>query len=158
MRLLRKGSVVLAIVAGMVLVGAADAARAEDPVAFGSSPVVDSAGVLGDQTDEVVASLDAAAERSGRQLFVAYVDTFTNPEAADEWATRTAIDNNMGSEDYLLAVAVDGRAYYLSAASDASLSDAELDRISLEVIEPRLRDGDWAGAATAGAEAIAGDT
>ncbi len=158
MRLLRKGSVVLAIVAGMVLVGAADAARAEDPVAFGSSPVVDSAGVLGDQTDEVVASLDAAAERSGRQLFVAYVDTFTNPEAADEWATRTAIDNNMGAEDYLLAVAVDGRAYYLSAASDASLSDAELDRISLEVIEPRLRDEDWAGAATAGAEAIAGDT
>jgi len=158
MRLLRKGSVVLAIVAGMVLMGAADAARAEDPVAFGPSPVVDSAGVLGDQTDEVVASIDAAAERSGRQLFVAYVDTFTNPEAADEWATRTAIDNNMGSEDYLLAVAVDGRAYYLSAASDASLSDAELDRISLEVIEPRLRDEDWAGAAIAGAEAIAGDT
>ena len=158
MRLLGKGSVVLAIVAGMVLIGAAEAARAEDPVAFGSSPVVDSAGVLGDQTDEVVASIDAAAERSGRQLFVAYVDTFTNPEAADEWATRTAIDNNMGSEDYLLAVAVEGRAYYLSAASDASLSDAELDRISLEVIEPRLRDEDWAGAATAAAEAIAGDT
>lgn len=158
MRLLRKGSVILAIVAGMVVAGAAGAARAEDPVTFGASPVVDSAGVLGDQTDDVVASLDESAERSGRQLFVAYVDTFTNPEAADEWATRTAIDNNMGSEDYLLAVAVDGRAYYLSAASDASLSDAELDQISLEVIEPRLRDEDWAGAATAGAAAIAGES
>ncbi|GAA1748748.1 TPM domain-containing protein [Agromyces humatus] len=158
MRLLRKGSVILAIVAGMVVAGAAGAARAEDPVAFGASPIVDSAGVLGDQVDQVVAVLDESAERSGRQLFVAYVDTFTNPEAADEWATRTAIDNNMGSEDYLLAVAVDGRAYYLSAASDAALSDAELDRISLEVIEPRLSDEDWAGAATAAAEAIAGDT
>ncbi|MCD2443960.1 TPM domain-containing protein [Agromyces sp. SYSU K20354] len=149
---------ILAIVAGMVVAGAAGTAWAEDPVTFGSSPVVDSAGVLGDQADDVVAALDESAQRSGRQLFVAYVDTFTNPEAADEWAVRTAIDNNMGSEDYLLAVAVDGRAYYLSAASDASLSDAELDRISLEVIEPRLRDEDWAGAATAGAEAIAGDT
>ncbi len=158
MRLLRKGSVILAMVAGMVVAGAAGAAWAEDPVTFGSSPVVDSAGVLGDQTDEVVAELDDAAQRSGRQLFVAYVDTFTNPEAADEWANRTAIDNNMGSEDYLLVVAVEGRAYYLSAASDASLTDAELDRISLEVIEPRLRDEDWAGAATAAADAIAGDS
>ena len=158
MRVVRKGSVILAIVAGLVLAGTAGTAWAEDPVAFGSSPVVDSAGVLGDQTDEVVDSLNESADRSGRQLFVAYVGTFTNPEAADEWASRTAIDNNMGAEDYLLAVAVDGRAYYLSAANDASLSDAELDQISLEVVEPRLRDEDWAGAAIAAGEAIAGDS
>lgn len=158
MRVVRKGSVILAIVAGLVLAGTAGTAWAEDPVTFGSSPIVDTAGVLGDQTDEVVTALNESADRSGRQLFVAYVGTFTNPEAADEWASRTAIDNNMGTEDYLLAVAVDGRAYYLTAANDASLSDAELDQISLEVVEPRLRDEDWAGAATAAAEAIAGDS
>ncbi|WP_234980884.1 TPM domain-containing protein [Agromyces cerinus] len=135
--------------------GATGLAWAEDPVSFTSSPVVDTAGVLGGETDDVVAALDAAADRSGRQLFVAYVDEFTNPASAAEWADETAIANNLGSEDYLLAVAVDGRAYYLSAASDASISPDELDRISLEVIEPNLRDEDWAGAAIAGANAIA---
>lgn len=148
----------LALVAVIAaLIAAPAAAWAEDPVQFGSSPVVDQAGVLGGDLDEVVQALDAASERSGRELYVAYVDEFTDPESAVEWAADTAIANNMGAEDYLLAVAVDGRAYYLSADQNASLSDAELDRISSQVIEPRLRDGDWAGAATAAADAIAGD-
>ncbi|MBM7831163.1 putative membrane protein YgcG [Agromyces cerinus] len=156
MRAVRKWSAALAIVAGAVIgTGATGLAWAEDPVSFTSSPVVDTAGVLGGETDDVVAALDDAADRSGRQLFVAYVDEFTNPASAAEWADETAIANNMGSEDYLLAVAVDGRAYYLSAASDASISPEELDRISLEVIEPNLRTEDWAGAAIAGANAIA---
>lgn len=147
----------LAAVTGALLAAPA-AAWAEDPVAFGESPVVDQAGVLGGDLDEVVQALDAAAERSERELYVAYVDEFTNPESAVEWAADTAIANNMGAEDYLLAVAVDGRAYYLSADQNASLSDAELDRISSQVIEPRLGDGDWAGAAIAAADAIAGDS
>ncbi|RXZ46536.1 TPM domain-containing protein [Agromyces fucosus] len=156
MRAVRKWFAALAIVAGAVIgAGATGLAWAEDPVSFTSSPVVDTVGALGGQADDVVAALDAAADRSGRQLFVAYVDEFTNPASAADWADETAIANNLGSEDYLLAVAVDGRAYYLSAASDASISAEELDRISLEVIEPELRDEDWAGAAIAGANAIA---
>ncbi|GAA2456786.1 TPM domain-containing protein [Agromyces soli] len=131
-------------------------AHAEDPVSFGSSPVVDQAGVLGDELASVEQALVDAGERSGRQLYVAYVDEFTNPSSAVEWAADTAVGANMGAEDYLLAVAVDGRAYYLSADQSASLSDAELDRISSEIVEPRLRAGDWAGAATAAADAIAG--
>jgi hypothetical protein len=129
---------------------------AEDPVDFGQSPIVDTVGALSGSTAEVEAAIDRAADASGRQLFVAYVDEFTNPEAADAWANDTAIGNNMGAEDYLLAVAVDGRAYYLSADANASLSDAELARISQDVIEPKLRDGDWAGAAIAAADAIGG--
>lgn len=148
---------ILAIVAGAVLAFAAPAtAWAENPVDFGSTPIVDTVGALDGSTDEVIAAIDRAADSSGRQLFVAYVDEFTNPEAADAWANDTAIANNMGVEDYLFAVAVEGRAYYLSADSEASLSDEELDRISLEVIEPELRDEDWAGAAIAAADAIAG--
>ncbi|HZW41534.1 MAG TPA: TPM domain-containing protein, partial [Agromyces sp.] len=140
----------------MIAAGAPVAAWAEDPVSFGSSPVVDTVGALGGRLDDVERAIGEAADASGRQLFVAYVDEFTNPAAADAWANETAIANNLGAEDYLLAVAVDGRAYYLSADSDASLSDEELNRISLEVIEPELRDEDWAGAAIAGAEAIGG--
>lgn len=154
----RRKSAVLGIIAGaMLAIGTVSAAWAEDPVQFGSSPVVDTVGALGDQLDEVEAAIDRAADSSGRQLFVAYVDEFTNPEAADAWANDTAIANNMGAEDYLLAVAVDGRAYYLSADSEASLSDADVARISQDVIEPKLRDEDWAGAAIAAADAIGGD-
>lgn len=158
MHAVRKLSAAVAIVAGALLgAGTIGAAWAEDPVSFEpSSPVVDTVGALGGQTGDVVSALESAADRSGRQLFVAYVDQFTNPATATEWADQTAIRNNLGSEDYLLAVAIDGGSYYLSAASDASLSDEELDRISLDVIEPELRDGDWSGAAIAGADAIAG--
>ena len=62
----------------------------------------------------------------------------------------------MGSEDYLLAVtSTGGAAYYLSAM--ATRARRGLGQ-SASVIEPRLRDEDWAGAAIAGAEAIAGGT
>lgn len=150
-------SAVLGIIVGAVLaLGATAPAMAEDPVDFGQSPIVDTVGALGADTAEVEAAIEQAADASGRQLFVAYVDEFTNPEAADAWANDTAIGNNMGAEDYLLAVAVDGRAYYLSADANASLSDAELARISQDVIEPMLSDGDWAGAAIAAADAIGG--
>ena len=151
----RRKSAVLGIIVGAVLaIGAPAVAWAEDPVEFGSSPVVDTVGALGSRLDEVEAAIDETADANGRQLFVAYVDEFTNPEAADAWTNDTAIANNMGAEDYLLAVAIDGRAYYLSADSEASISDADLQRIMLEVIEPQLRDGNWAQAAIDTAHAL----
>ncbi|WP_448809439.1 TPM domain-containing protein [Agromyces bauzanensis] len=153
----RGSSMVLAVAVGVVLgVAAPTVAWAEDPVDFGSTPIVDTVGALDGRTDEVIAAIERAADSSGRQLFVAYVSEFTNPETADAWANDTAIANNMGVEDYLLAVAVDGRAYYLSADGEASLSDQDLSRIEQDVIEPHLRDEDWAGAAIAAADALAG--
>jgi len=143
-----------AAVAGTLMI--ATPAQAEDPVSFGSSPIVDTVGALDGQTAEVERAITEAAGRSGRQLFVAYVDEFTNPEAADQWANDTAVANNMGDEDYLLAVAIDGRAYYLSSADQASLTSDEVQRIAFDVVEPELRDEDWAGAAIAAAEAIGG--
>lgn len=149
-----RSSAVLGIIVGAVLaLGATAPAMAEDPVDFGQGPIVDTVGALGDRTAEVEAAIDRAADASGRQLFVAYVDEFTNPEAADAWASDTAIGNNMGAEDYLLAVAVGGRAYYLSADSNASLSDEQLAEIERGV-ETYLRDDDFAGAAVYAADAI----
>src|SRR5688572_21145858 len=124
MRSVRRSSIVLALLAGVVMAAAAPvAAWAEDPVSFGPSPVVDTVGALDGSLDEVERAIDEAADASGRQLFVAYVDEFTNPAAADAWADQTAIANNLGAEDYLLAVAIGGRAYYLSA--DAAIAGAE---------------------------------
>ncbi|MGI9823225.1 TPM domain-containing protein [Agromyces sp. Marseille-Q5079] len=151
----RRGRVLVtaALATALVFVGGSPA-WAEDPVEFGSSPIVDTVGALGSDADEVLAAIEKTADDTGRQLFVAYVGEFTNPEQADTWANDTAVANNMGAEDYLLAVAVDGRAYYLSAADNASVSADEIDRISLEVIEPELRAEDWAGAAVAAAQAL----
>ncbi|MFE5672524.1 TPM domain-containing protein [Agromyces sp. NPDC056523] len=147
----------MAAALGLALAALPQVAHAEDPVSFGSSPIVDAAGALtGGEAADVEAAIDAAADDTGRQLFVAYVDEFTNPADAASWATDTANANNMGSEDYLLAVAIEGRAYYLSAADDASLSASDIDRIAVEVVEPELRDEDWAGAAIAAADAIGG--
>ncbi|GAA2040209.1 TPM domain-containing protein [Agromyces tropicus] len=153
----RGGSIAVAVLAGLALLAAPVAASAEAPVDFGASPVVDTVGALTPtEVAEVEAAIDEGADRTGRQLFVAFVGEFEDPDDAGSWTTETANDNNMGSEDYLLAVAVDGRAYYLSAADDASLSAADVDRIAVQVVEPHLRDGDWAGAAIAAANAIGG--
>lgn len=157
MRSVRGSSIAVVVLAGLMAVAPAVAAHAEDPVSFTDSPVVDTAGALsGAELAEVEAAIERTADASGRQLFVAYVDEFTNPADAASWATDTANANNMGTEDYLLAVAIEGRAYYLSAAQDASLSQSDTDRISIEQVEPELRDGDWAGAAIAAADAIGG--
>jgi hypothetical protein len=143
------------VAAALVLIGSSPA-WAESPVDFGSGPIVDTVGALGGDAEDVLAAIEQTADDTGRQLYVAYVSEFTDPEQADTWANDTAVANNMGAEDYLLAVAVDGRAYYLSAADNASVPAGELDRISLEVIEPELRDEDWSGAAIAAAEALGG--
>ncbi|WP_400993806.1 TPM domain-containing protein [Agromyces sp. GXQ0307] len=157
MRSVRRGSIAFAVLLVPILLQAPAIAHAEQPVEFGESPIVDTVGALtADETAEVEAAIREAADETGRQLFVAYVGEFDDPADAGSWATETANDNNMGSEDYLLAVAIDGRAYQLSAADDASLSAEEVDRIAVQVIEPHLRDGDWAAAAIAGAEAIGG--
>ncbi|RXZ41533.1 TPM domain-containing protein, partial [Agromyces binzhouensis] len=157
MRSVRRGSIACAVLVVLALLQAPAVANAEQPVEFGPSPIVDTVdAVTDDEARAVEAAIAEAADRSGRQLFVAYVSEFEDPADAGSWATETANDNNMGSEDYLLAVAIDGRAYHLSAAEDASLSAGDIDRIALEVIEPHLRDGDWAAAAIAGAEAIGG--
>ncbi|KZE90114.1 hypothetical protein AVP42_03065 [Agromyces sp. NDB4Y10] len=157
MRSVRGSSIAVAVLAGLLAVAPAAAAHAEDPVSFGASPVVDTVDALSaSELTEVEAAIERAADDTGRQLFVAFVDEFTNPADAASWATDTANANNMGTEDYLLAVAVEGRSYYFSAAPDASLTQADTDRISIERIEPRLRDEDWAGAAVAAAQALGG--
>lgn len=147
------GAALAATFAAAVL--SAAPAFAESPVDFGSSPIVDTVGALGDRVDDVEQAIDEAADRSGRQLFVAYVSEFTDPEQADQWAADTAIANGLGDEDYLMAVAVDGRTWWFSAADQASFSEADVDRLEREV-EPYLSDEDWAGAAIAAADELGG--
>ena len=143
----------VAVLSGALVAGGALAASAEEPVDLGSTHVVDSAGVV-----ENTAAIEAAAAElyntGGIDLYVVFVDEFENPTDAADWANTTAENNNLGPSDYLLAVAVDGRSYYLSGDSAGPVTDDQLGTIENEWIEPQLRNDNWDEAAIAAAEGL----
>ncbi|SEC04253.1 TLP18.3, Psb32 and MOLO-1 founding protein of phosphatase [Paramicrobacterium humi] len=146
-----------ALAAAFVVLGTPLAAAAVDPMPLGSSHVLDEADVL-DSAEEASVE-DAAAnlyERTGHDLFVVYVDSFTNPSSPEDWANTVAEQNGLGPDDYLLAIAATDRAYYLSADQAGPVSLSDISAIEQKNIEPRLHDSDWAGAAVAAADGLGG--
>lgn len=139
-----------------VLLGAgATAAIADDPVQLGAGRVTDSAGVLSSgEVASVTDAIDSLASDRNVDLWVVYVPTFTNPSDAESWATQTAKDNNLGPNQYLLAIATDDRAYYLSGDSSGPVSGDQLTEIEQQLILPQLRADDWAGAGAAAAQGL----
>lgn len=144
----------LLITAALALVPAT-AAVAEAPVAFSSSPVLDAAGALSPaETAEVEQAARALYDRHRVQLFVTFVDSFTDPADRAAWADETATRNGLGTDDVLLAVAVDAQQYQVSVAQGFALDDGQVASLQKNDIEPRLATGDWSGAALAAAEGI----
>ena len=144
---------VLALSAGMLLLSA-PAAHAEDPVDLSGQYVLDAVGAISGDEAEVGSALDSLYDRARLQLFVVYVSTFDNPSNAVDWADETALQNNLGANDLLLAVAIDDRQYAISVDPAFSLSDSQLDAVE-GAIEERLRDSEWSGGAIAGAHELA---
>ncbi|PRY67687.1 TLP18.3/Psb32/MOLO-1 phosphatase superfamily protein [Glaciihabitans tibetensis] len=144
---------VAVLATALVSVGALPAS-AEEPVELGSTHVVDAAGVLGGDTAAIEEAADELYNADGIDLYVVYVDQFTGPENAADWANSTASLNNLGPTDYLLAVAVGGRAYYLSGDSAGPVSEDQLASIENDLVEPQLREDNWEGAAIAAAEGL----
>jgi hypothetical protein len=135
----------------------ATAASATDPLTLDSGYVTDSAGVLSaDETTAVEARLQELTENSTSDLFVVLVDEFTSPSDRIEWADTVAENNNLGPEQYLLAIAVDQRSYYISAAEGGPLSGSKLDDVE-QKIQPLLAQNDWSGAIILAADEIQGD-
>lgn len=144
------------LVAAAVGVGLPQAAFAQDPVELTGDRVTDDAAVLSpSDAERVEVALDTLYDDTGMDLFVVYVDQFTNPSDAASWADTTADLNNMGTNDYLLAVATEGRSYYLSVAADAPMTDEQLAEINADRIEPALHAEEWADAAIAAATGLA---
>ncbi len=135
--------------------GVSTAAYASAPVDFGASHVIDSAGVLGDREAEVTGRLDQLFSDTQIDLYVVYVDSFTNPSDREQWADQVISQNDMGTNDVLLAVATDDREYQLRATPGFALDGSQLSDVQLGSIEPALRDSDWAGAALAAADGLA---
>jgi uncharacterized membrane protein YgcG len=142
--------------AGLIGAGLAapQQARADDPVTFEESHIVDTVDALGDREPEVVAALDALFADTQIDLFVAYVSSFDGVDDTSTWADQTAVNNGFGDNDVLLAVATDDRQYQLSVATGFVLDDEQLAEVQNTAIEPSLRENDWAGAAINGATAM----
>ncbi|WP_291044804.1 TPM domain-containing protein [Herbiconiux sp.] len=142
----------LLVVPGALL--APPAAHAGDPVSFDGRYVVDEAGVLGSDEGEVQDAVQKLATEQGVNLFVVYTDSFENPSDRGAWTDEVASINQFGTNDVLLAVAVDDRLYQLSVDGGFALDDEQLERIETDDIIPALRVDDWAGAAVAAAGGI----
>lgn len=151
---MRRLTTMTGLLAGAVLATFAAPAFAVPPVALDEDFVYDDATVdvlTGGEEQAGAERLAQLAERSGIDLWVVYVDDFEG-QTAQAWADDVAIENGLGVDQYLLAIAVADRQYYVSAPMDGPLSDDQLLALEDE-LRPVLSADDWAGAIdTAAAE------
>ncbi|MET4049035.1 MULTISPECIES: TPM domain-containing protein [unclassified Rhodococcus (in: high G+C Gram-positive bacteria)] len=129
------------------LLGAAGTASAEPPSRL-DTQITDEVQVLDEQsTGDIQAAIDDLYNNSRIRLWVTFVSDFDNL-SSESWAEQTYTASDFGQRDVLLAVATDGRAYYLGV--DKSLTEitaAEQESIRVDQIEPALAQRDWSGAA-----------
>ena len=133
--------VALAVLAAVL---SATTARADAPARL-DTQVTDRVGALSNgrtTVDEALARLEADA---GLELFVVFVDSFDGT-AAQAWTDRTAQLSGLGDRDALLAVATTDRAYAYSIPPSSALSDAEVEAVARDDIEPALSRSDWSAA------------
>ncbi len=155
MRLRARLSAAAALALALVIGGPAVAASATEPVELGSTRVYDQVDALSPQQEfDAQARIEQLRTSTGLDLWVVFVDEFTNPSDARGWATETAEQNGLGPTQYLLAVAVDARQVYLSGDSAGPISFDQLGAIEQDRIFPVLATDDWAGAVDATAEGL----
>ncbi len=142
-----------AVVAATAIGGTA--ALATPPVTLGSGYVLDDADVLSpSEESEAQSRLEQLKSDTGLDLWVVYVDQFTDPSDRVDWANQTAEDNGLGTTQYLLAISTEGRQYYLSGDSAGPLTGDQLDAIEQQRIQPALAQDDWLGAVDAAADGM----
>lgn len=146
----------VAATAVLLLAGPVGAASATDPVTLGSGFVLDESGVLSpSDLTQTAQRLKQLSDDTDVDLWVVYVDDFTNPDTSEDWANTTAQRNGLGPNQYLLAVAVQSRQVYLSGDVGGPVSGDQLSAIEQQRIIPALQSGSWAGGATAAADGLA---
>jgi uncharacterized membrane protein YgcG len=116
------------------------------------SQVTDQVGALDGASAEIQAALDDLLD-DGVQLFVLFVAT-TEDLSATEFAEETARLSSLGGDDALLLVALEDRSDAIWVSEGLPLTDAELDEVIIDVLEPGLRTGDFPAAVIATAEAL----
>ena len=130
------------------------------PVALGAD-IPRLTGTITDRTGEVdrndpriQPALDRLRQDHGIQLFVLFVDS-TGDLSVTDYATEVAARNSLGVNDALLVVALQDRtdAIWLSDGLD-QITNSEIDQVVGNEVEPRLGDGDFAGAVVAAADGL----
>lgn len=116
--------------------------------------VTDSAGALSsEQIAAVKSAVTSLQNARDVRLWVVYVDAFDVPPG--EWARKTLSLTRMEDRDAILAVATQQRKYaFLVGPAVANGSEQAIDEMRVNAIQPKLRDGDFAGAAVAAATGL----
>jgi uncharacterized membrane protein YgcG/predicted nucleic acid-binding Zn-ribbon protein len=150
MRIARLLGLLLAVMTAGFLV--TPTAAAEPPFRV-PDPVTDKAGVLSQgQHIQVENAVNQLYNDKRIRLWVVYVDTFSGQGAVD-WTQQTRRLSDIGGQDAILAVATQDRAYAFLPPTTAP-SGFDVTSLRTNQIEPKLRQGDWAGAAIAAAEGL----
>ena len=152
---LKARAAALGLAVAALLLGSAGAASATSPVTLGSGYVLDDVGAL--TSDQIAAAEDALGEfrdASGLDLWVVFVDEFSDPSSSQDWAYAAAEQNGLGPTQYLLAVAVESRQFYLWGDSAGPVTDDQLGAIEQNDTQPALADDDWPGAILATAAGL----
>ncbi len=85
------------------------------------SQITDRSGVLtGSDVADIQSAINELASEDQTNLFVVYVDDFTDPAEAQAWAEQTRVSSDLGTNDVLLAIATQGRAYAVRVAAELS--------------------------------------
>lgn len=150
----RSLALALVALAGLTTAALPAAAWASDPPELAGRSIVDDVGALGSREPEVQSALDELASQHGIDLIVVYTDRFTGAADREAWADEVAVQNQLGVDDVVLAVATKDRLYQLSVDPDFELTDSQLEEVETDAIEPFLRDDDWAGAAIGAATGL----
>ncbi|HET9853201.1 MAG TPA: TPM domain-containing protein [Candidatus Limnocylindrales bacterium] len=116
--------------------------------------VTDQVDALEGRVEEVQSALDEITDSGGPQLFVLFVDT-TDDMPVTDFADETARLSSLGGDDALLVVALEDRSDAIWVSNALPISEDELNEIISDTLEPGLRDGDFAPAVIATAEALA---
>lgn len=111
--------------------------------------------VLANGRSQIQPALDDLLRADDIQLFVLFVDT-TGSRTVTDFADESARVNSLGGNDALLVVAMTDRtdAIWRSDAYLDRLTDRELLAVLSQRVEPKLREGDFAGAVIASAQGI----
>lgn len=118
-----------------------------------AGPITDDVSALGGSTSGVQATLDDLQQATGAQLWIWYTDTLGG-QASSDFAATTAEASGLGTTDVLLVIALDDRAYGYWKGDNVKISNAELEQVLSQDMEPALRSNDYPGAITATAQGL----
>jgi len=150
MRIVRLLGLLLAVLTACVVLA---------PIAAGQPPfrlpsyVNDGANALsGSESSDVAQAVDKLYNDRHIRLWVVYTDTFAGQDALS-WTEETRRLSDIGGQDAILAVATQDRSYAFLPPTSAP-GGVDVTALRVHDIEPKLRQGDWAGAAIAAAAGL----